>query len=193
MSTVRPDGSCEVEEGRAWFFGACVWKQLGDERTCQVSRHHQSDSTCQRVERVRPRILAAGVPELCISPGALEEGGRREHRVFVAPAASRTKVESTRVSHHRYAEAVRRSLHDGLRLIPRSPRSAGLDSLRRLPMIIIDKLDPSVGGSGPRGFARPRRHRTPGDIRTSIASRSNVCGDWPNAPPCGSGTGGSKH
>jgi hypothetical protein len=112
--------------------------------------------------------------------------------VFVAPAASRTKVESTRVSHHRYAETVRRSPRDGLRLIPRSPRSAGLDSLRRSPMI-IGKLDPSVGRSGPRGFARPRRRRTPGDIDASIASRSNVCGDWPNAPPGGSGTRGSKH
>jgi len=30
--------------------------------------------------------------------------GRRECRVFCAPAASRTKVESTRVSHHRSAE-----------------------------------------------------------------------------------------
>jgi hypothetical protein len=120
---------------------------------------------------------------------ALEEGGRRERRVFVAPAASRTRVESTRVSHHRYAETVRRSPRDGLRLIPRSPRSAGLDSLRRSPMI-IGKLDPSVGRSGPRGFARPHRRRTPGDIDASIASRSNVCGDWPNAPPGGSGTRG---
>jgi hypothetical protein len=122
---------------------------------------------------------------------ALEQGGRGEHRALAAPAASRTKVESTRVSHRRYAEAIRRSPRDGLRLIPRSPRSAGLDSLRR-PQSSCE-LDPSVGGSGPRGFARPRWCRTPGGTCTSIASRSNVCGDWPNAPPGGSGTGGYNH
>jgi hypothetical protein len=75
----------------------------------------------------------------------LEEGGRRERRVFVAPAASRTKVESTRVSHHRYAETVRRSPRDGLRLMPRSPRSAGLDSLRRLPELPPADLIPASG------------------------------------------------
>ena len=35
-------------------------------------------------------------------------------------------VERTRVRNHRLAETIRHSLHDGLRLIPRSPRSAGL-------------------------------------------------------------------
>src|SRR5262249_25070434 len=39
-----------------------------------------------------------------------------------------------------------------LRLIPRSPRSAGLVSLRRR-RIFSGRLDPSVGGSGPHGFA----------------------------------------
>jgi hypothetical protein len=114
--------------------------------------------------------------------------------VFVAPAALRASEESTQASHHRYAETVRRSLHDGLRLIPRSPRSAGLDSLRRLPELLSVRLDPSVGGSGPRGFARPRATSYALSISlASIASRSNVCGDWPNAPPGGSGTGGSDH
>jgi hypothetical protein len=127
-------------------------------------------------------ILAAAMPEGCIDLAALEGGGRRERRVFVAPAALRAREESTQASHHRYAETDRRSLRNGLRLIPRSPRSAGLDSLRRRPMI-IGRLDSSVGESGPRGFARPRWYRTPGDTFASIASRSNVCGDWPNAPP----------
>jgi len=93
------------------------------------------------------------------------------------------RVESTQASHHRYAETVRHSPRNGLRLIPRSPRRSGLDSLRRLREIISGRLDSSVGESGPRGFARPHRYRTPGDIAASIASRSNVCGDWPNAPP----------
>ena len=112
--------------------------------------------------------------------------------MLVAPAALRAAKESTQASHHRYAGTVRRSLRNGLRLIPRSPRSTGLDSLRRLSAF-TNRLDPSVGGSGPRGLARPRRCRNAGDTFASIASRSNVCGDWPNAPPGGSGTGGSKH
>ncbi len=37
-------------------------------------------------------------------------------------------------------------------LCPCSPRCTGLDSHRR-PPIIISALDPSVGGSGPHGFA----------------------------------------
>src|SRR5690349_24213510 len=48
------------------------------------------------------------------------------------------------------------------------------------------RLDPSVGRSGPRGFARPRATSYALSISlASIASRSNVCGDWPNAPPGG--------
>ena len=85
--------------------------------------------------------------------------GRRECRVFVAPAALRASEESTQASHHRYAETFRHSLHDGLRLIACSPRGAGLDSPRRLPLI-IGKLDPSVGRSGPHAFTvRFRRVR----------------------------------
>jgi len=33
--------------------------------------------------------------------------------MLAAPAASRTKVESTRVSHYRYAETIRPSLRNG--------------------------------------------------------------------------------
>ena len=40
-------------------------------------------------------------------------GGRRECRVRDAPAASRAKVKSTQVSHHRFTERVRHSLRDG--------------------------------------------------------------------------------
>ena len=41
------------------------------------------------------------------------------------------KVVITRVSHYRYAVTIRHSLRDGLRLMARSPRGAGLDSPRR--------------------------------------------------------------
>src|SRR6185437_1530474 len=43
--------------------------------------------------------------------------GRRENRMLTAPAASRANEKSTRASHHRYAETIRPSLRDGLRLI----------------------------------------------------------------------------
>jgi hypothetical protein len=109
------------------------------------------------------------------STGPSKDRGRRESRMHVAPAAScaRQKVESTRVN-------TGTPKHSGLpcamvlRLIARSPRSAGLDSLRRLPNI-FGKLDPSVGGPGPHAFAvrRPhpssddavRVHRLPPDVR----------------------------
>src|SRR5215471_2759486 len=76
---------------------------------------------------------------------ALQGGGRRERRVFVAPAALRAREESTQASHHRYAGTVRHSLRNGLRLIPRSPRSAGLDSLRRLVESTPQDLIPASG------------------------------------------------
>ena len=60
---------------------------------------------------------------------ALEKGGHRECRVFVAPAASRTKVESTRVRHHRYAETVRHSLRNGFTAYSVLSLESGLDSL----------------------------------------------------------------
>src|SRR5262249_38230362 len=40
----------------------------------------------------------------------------------VAPAALRATKKSTQASHHRYAETIRHSLHDGLRLMACSPR-----------------------------------------------------------------------
>ena len=42
-----------------------------------------------------------------------ENRGRRECRMLDAPVASYAKVESIRVSHHRFAETFRHSLRDG--------------------------------------------------------------------------------
>ena len=92
------------------------------------------------------------LPGFCSNRCPSKDRGRRECRVFGTPAASCAKVESTRVSHYRSAETIRPSLRDGLRLMARSPRGAGLGSLRHLP-IIIGKLDASVGASGPHAFA----------------------------------------
>ena len=70
-----------------------------------------------------------------------------------APAASRAKVSKAHeCRHYRYAETIRHSLRDGLRLISCSPRCAGLDSHRRRRND-FRQLDTSVGVSGPHDFA----------------------------------------
>src|SRR5690349_6978324 len=59
-------------------------------------------------------VPAAGFARVLRKPCPLQIRGRRECRVFVAPAALRAIVESTQASHHRYAETVRHSLRDGV-------------------------------------------------------------------------------
>src|SRR5690242_16661932 len=55
-----------------------------------------------------------------------------------------------------------------LRLTSRSPRGTGLSSPRRLAATCQARLDPSVGGSGPRGLTvRPRCIRLPHQKRPS--------------------------
>ncbi len=85
------------------------------------------------------------------------------------PDAGRTRslayeVESTRVSHYRSAETVRHSLRDGFTAYTRSPRSAGLDSLRR-----------PYGVSGPKG-----RHRHPTDLIPASGDQDHTI--LPSAP-----------
>ncbi len=70
--------------------------------------------------------------------------------MFVAPAASCAKVESTRVSHHRYAETVRHSLRNGFKAYTRSPRCPGLIA------------------------AVVRRSRRVGPVRADIATSTNL-------------------
>jgi hypothetical protein len=48
--------------------------------------------------------------------------GRREYRMRQRTRSLACSEKSTRVSHHRFAETIRHSLHNGLRLILRSPR-----------------------------------------------------------------------
>ena len=77
-----------------------------------------------------------------------------------------------------------------LRLTPRSPRSTGLVSLRRRPISALrpqgrkshlDRLDPSVGGTAPRGLTV---RVVPHVLRqnTSIATRLPSGDEWPNVP-----------
>ena len=89
---------------------------------------------------------------------SLERRGRRECRECDAPAALRASVKSTQASHYRYAANHGIPCAMVLRRITRSPRSAGLDSLRRLAGSSRARLDASVGAPGPHVFAVRNRH-----------------------------------
>src|SRR5258708_16207937 len=65
-------------------------------------------------------------PEVCVILHPLESRGRRESRVRAAPAVSRAKCNIEDAHDHTgSAEAIRPSLHDGLRLTSCSPRRPG--------------------------------------------------------------------
>src|SRR5436305_11532517 len=72
-------------------------------------------------------------------------------------------------SRHRFAETIRPSLRNGLRLIPRSPRRPGF--LATVARELLHRLDASVGASGPHGFAVRYQHRSSREAKASIASR----------------------
>jgi hypothetical protein len=86
---------------------------------------------------------------------ALAVRGRRECRMHGAPAASRAKVESTRVSHHRCAASRRHSPRDGfngfLRALPGDRALLSPLSARRGTR--LHQLNASVGASEPHDFA----------------------------------------
>jgi hypothetical protein len=80
---------------------------------------------------------------------SLSNSRRRKHRARNAPAASRTKVESARVSHHRRAVhfvriRLRRSLRNGVTTYPVLPGVPGLIASVACAFV-THKLDPSVG------------------------------------------------
>jgi len=95
----------------------------------------------------------------------------------------RAHEESTQASHHRHAETVRHSLRDGVTAYTCSPRCAGLVSHRRPGKQNPPKRDLSVGRSGPHDFTVRAQLPLACGTGASIASCSNVRGDWPNAPP----------
>ena len=80
----------------------------------------------------------------------------------------------------------------------RSPRSAGLVSLRRLAVTACRaegrhrqsaRLDASVGAPGPRDFAVCIGPRSSGAVYASIATRLTCRDDWPNVPRVAAGCG----
>ena len=118
-----------------------------DSTVKQLVRH------CQ--ERAWLSILAARSARVLHHPSPLSKiRGRRESRVFCAPAALRASEESTQASHHRSAETFRLSLRDGFNGLSRAlPRCTGPFSHRRLANHHLARLDPSVGRSGPHALA----------------------------------------
>jgi hypothetical protein len=81
-----------------------------------------------------------------------KERGRREGRVLSKHPQPRAQTKKrTSDSRHRFAETIRPSLRNGLRLIPCSPRRPGF--LATVACGSLHRLDASVGASGPHGFA----------------------------------------
>ena len=103
----------------------------------------------------------------------------------VAPAALRAvkkarKQVTTGTPEHRH------SLRNGFTAYTRSPRSAGLVSLRR-PPTTAGRLDASVGAPGPRDFAVHSQRRSSGDTAGTIASRTPRVVTIAIRPPEGDG------
>ena len=102
--------------------------------------------------------------------------GRREDRASDAPAASYAKVESIRVSHHRFTGSIRPSLRNGFNGLFRAlPGEPGLLSPSPRNAFALSRVDASVGASGPHDFAvreistfvlcAIRVHRIPPNVR----------------------------
>ena len=84
----------------------------------------------------------------------LKNRGRRECRALDAPAASYAKVESIRVSHHRFAETLRHSLRDGCSgYFVLSPVIGLFVTVAGAMRKHCRQLDISVEMSGPHDFA----------------------------------------
>ena len=91
----------------------------------QTAKHKRSDSprpACGERKKTHLFVPAAHSARVVREPRPPENRGRRESRARDAPAASRAKIKSTRVSHHRFAGRARPSLRNGfngfLRALP---------------------------------------------------------------------------
>src|SRR5262249_33544794 len=129
--------SCRVVRGRPRF--------TRDARATNTTRrfppHKTSSGGCLACARVEgwptSHIIPAApsAPEVMQNHAPRERRGRRECRVFDAPAASRAVEESTRVSHHRFTETFRHSLHDGFTVSSALSSETRRSCLRRLRMV----------------------------------------------------------
>jgi hypothetical protein len=96
-------------------------------------------------------------------PCPSENRGRREDRVFCAPAASYAVKERIRVSHHRSAETIRPSLRDGINAYFRA-----LPGVRDLIVSVAcdtsRRLSASPGAPGPHDFVVRFQHHSSVDV-----------------------------
>ena len=124
-------------------------------RTAQVIERRSSKAIPSVTPGHTPEISRLVLPELCLARHPHSMRGRREDRMPTAPAASCVKVKNTRVIHHRYAEAFRPSLRNGLNGLLRAlPGDRAL--LPPCPRVMRrhhHELSASVGAPGPHGFA----------------------------------------
>jgi hypothetical protein len=131
------------------------WGKLRESRTILRFRSAVSDTVVKQRKFVdvneHPHSRGANRARAVSNIVPPKKRGRREGRVPNAPAASRAKVESTRVSHYRFTGVTRPFLRNGLRLIACSPRCPGL--LATVACASYRRLDPSVARSGPHDFA----------------------------------------
>jgi hypothetical protein len=137
------------------------------------------------LDHPHPRVMTVG----CVSAFSRHDSARALLSSFPSQkegAGSAGCSDRTRGSHaDKEMPRVRRSAGTPCAMVyglyALSPES-GLVSLRR-PLTTISELDPSVGGSGLRDFARPRSRRSSGDTRRVHRSPHSTSGDdWPNAP-----------
>jgi hypothetical protein len=140
--------------------------------------------TYQTMQGARLLIPAARkCPGDALSPAL---GSRRAQGT---PDAGRTRepcvqktVHLAHAGSNRAAETIRRSLRNGFTAYTRSPRCPGVLATVACKFVAC-KLDPSVGGSGPRDFAvrigrirlmQPARPSHPAPTFVTIASRPSV-------------------
>jgi hypothetical protein len=152
-------------------------------------------------------MTSEGIPAAQLRPGfakirvPLENRGRRECRVHVAPTALRANAKDAR-----RPTQVRRN-HSGtpcamvLRLLRALPGVPGLLAPVALSISafrpqgrnrVSIRLDPSVGGSGPHGLTV---RIAPHVLRpnASIAARLTSGDEWPSRPSCRGGMASLNH
>jgi hypothetical protein len=107
----------------------------------------------------------------------LESRGRRECRVRDAPAASCAKVESTRVSHHRFAETSRHSLRGWFTTYSVLSPAIGLSCHRPRATRCVVASSRQRRGAKTTRLRRPLRLVLVCTAKASTASRANVRDD----------------
>jgi len=115
---------------------------------------------------------------------SLQDRGRRESRASDAPAASCAKMESTRVSHHRFAGSVRLSPRNGFNGCFVISSATGLFCHRR--SADVDASDPVGPETSPQNLtpASGRQDHTTSPYATSPLVCAPSVAHESKGPPC---------